>query len=70
MADIQVLDPADYRLSKSEMLRDMEFTIVHELIHLHLGSMLSDVNRTEANRREEEQAVNHLAAALLKLDRK
>jgi hypothetical protein len=31
---IRILDPADYRLPYGEMLDDMEFTVVHELIHL------------------------------------
>jgi len=68
-AVIQILDPADYHLPESEMLHDMEFTIVHELIHLSFGPALSDFRRTEANRREEEQAVNQVTDALLKLQR-
>jgi len=42
---------------------------VHELIHLELSPVLSPFHRDEANRREEEHAVNHMAEALLKLDR-
>ena len=68
-AVIRVLDPADYRLPFDEMLRDIEFTVVHELIHLEMVPVLSDLQRTEENRREEEHAVNHMAEALLKLDR-
>jgi hypothetical protein len=68
-ATIRVLDPADYKLPLKEMLHDMEFTVVHELIHLELAPVLSDVQRNDANRREEEHAVNHMADALLKLDR-
>jgi hypothetical protein len=68
IAVISVLNPADYRLPQDEMLRDMEFTIVHELIHLNFGLAFSEFRRSEANRREEEQAVNHLANALLKAD--
>jgi hypothetical protein len=44
----------------------MEFTVVHELIHLELSSL----PHSEASRRVEEHAVNRLADALLKLDRK
>jgi hypothetical protein len=66
---IHVLDPADYRLPYPEMLKDMEFTIVHELIHLELAPILSDLQRNDANRRDEEHSVNHMADALLKLDR-
>jgi hypothetical protein len=68
-AVIRVLDPADYKLPFSEMLQDLEFTVVHELIHLELSPVLSPLQRNDANRREEEHAVNHMADALLKLDR-
>lgn len=66
---IRVLDPADYEMPLPEMLKDMEFTVVHELIHLELASVLSPLSRNDASRREEEHAVNHMADALLKLDR-
>ena len=51
------------------MLKDIEFTVVHELIHLELSPVLSALQRNDANRREEEHAVNHMAEALLELDR-
>jgi hypothetical protein len=69
-ATIHVLDPADYRLPFKEMLQDMEFTLVHELIHLELAPVLADLHRSDANRRDEEHAVNHVADALLNLGRK
>jgi hypothetical protein len=68
-AILRVLDPADYKLGFNEMLQDIEFTVVHELIHLELSPVLSPLQRNDANRREEEHAVNHMADALLKLDR-
>jgi hypothetical protein len=68
-AVIRVLDPADYKLPFSEMLQDLEFTVVHELIHLELSPVLTPLQRNDANRREEEHAVNHMADALIKLDR-
>ena len=68
-AAIRVLDPADYKLPFAEMLQDLEFTVVHELIHLELSPVLSPLQRNDANRREEEHAVNHMADALIKLDR-
>src|SRR3954468_24599353 len=37
-AVIRVRDPADYKLPFHDMLKDMEFTVVHELIHLELSS--------------------------------
>lgn len=68
-ATLRVLDPADYKLQGDAMLQDVEFTVVHELIHLELSPVLSPLQRNDANRREEEHAVNHMADALLKLDR-
>ena len=65
-AVIRVQDPADYRLPYAEMLKDMEFTIVHELVHLELASL----PRSEASRSNEEHAVNQIAEALLRLDQK
>jgi hypothetical protein len=68
-AVIRVLDPADYDMEFGPMLKDIEFTVVHELIHLEMVPILSDLQRSAENRLEEEHAVNHLADALLKLDR-
>lgn len=45
-------------MSFPEMLNDMEFTLVHELVHLELASL----PRSEASRRSEEHAVNHIAS--------
>ncbi|MBZ5579505.1 MAG: hypothetical protein LAP40_23340 [Acidobacteriia bacterium] len=64
-AVIRVLDAEHYTLACPEALNDMEFTIVHELIHLELSSL----PRSQASRRDEEHAVNQIADALLKLDR-
>jgi len=60
-----VLDPSDYRLQFPEILEDMEFTIIHELVHREFASL----PRSEATRGTEEHAVNGIAEALLKLDR-
>ena len=64
-AVINVQDASDYRIPFGEMLNDMEFTIVHELVHLELASL----PRSEASRSTEEHAVNQIAEALLRLDR-
>jgi hypothetical protein len=58
-----VLSSYDYTMPWKEMLADMEFTIVHEMVHLHLASM----PKSDASRRIEEHAVNELARALLNL---
>ncbi len=64
-AVIRVLDASDYKPPFRAALSDMEFTVVHELIHLEFANM----TRTEQSRREEEYAVNHMADALLQLDK-
>ncbi|MDX2152360.1 MAG: hypothetical protein SFV54_16600 [Bryobacteraceae bacterium] len=60
-AVMHILDPADYSVSPEAMLEDMEFTVVHELIHLELASL----PKSERTRSTEEAAVNNLARALL-----
>ena len=60
-ATIRVLDAADYTAPLVAILKDMEFTIVHELIHLELASL----PRSDASRSDEEFAINHLTDALL-----
>jgi hypothetical protein len=65
-AVVRVLDPAHYKTPLRETLDDMEFTVVHELIHLHLSSL----PRSDASRSAEETAVNRITEALLQLDRK
>lgn len=67
-AVIRVLDPADYHMGQREMLDDMEFTVVHELLHLGFAPVLADLARTDANRREEEHTVNDVTQALLILE--
>ena len=63
-AVIRVLDASEYQMPFRATVKDMEFTIVHELIHLELASL----PRSEASRSDEEYAINHLASALMQLD--
>ncbi len=65
-ANMNILCPADYKLTFPDALKDMEYTIVHELVHLQLSSL----PRNEASRSAEEKAVNTLTEALLNLDRR
>jgi len=68
-AMIRVLSPSDYTSPFSAAVKDMEFTVVHELIHLELSSLTRDFkNRSEDSFSKEEQAVNQMAEALLQLD--
>ncbi len=66
-AVIRVLDPSDYQTSSEATLRDMEFTVVHELIHLEF---CASTRADQSSRTDEESAVNHIAEALLQLDRR
>ena len=68
-ATIRVLDPADYRMPFRELLDDIQFTVVHELIHLERAQVRKQFSSNEASRREEEHTVNDLTRTLLKLDR-
>jgi hypothetical protein len=64
-ATLRVLDASGYALRCPDMLNDMEFTIVHELIHLAIHSVFS----AEFDLHAEEAAVNRISEALLNLDR-
>jgi hypothetical protein len=68
-ATIRVLDASDYQMSFSATLKDMEFTVVHELTHLELSSLTRNFkSRSEESVSAEERAVNRLADAMLQLD--
>lgn len=60
-AVMAIIAPEDYNMTEAAMLADMEFTIVHELVHLELASL----PKSEASRSNEEFAVNQLTDALL-----
>jgi hypothetical protein len=64
-ATIKVLDSIDSSVAKSEIVRDTELSVVHELIHLSMAKLPLDANNTEL----EEEAVKKISAALLALDK-
>jgi hypothetical protein len=63
-ATIKVLDSIDSTVAKSEIVRDTELSVVHELVHLSMAKLPLDSNNTEL----EEEAVKKISAALLALD--
>jgi len=66
---IRVLDASDYQTPFSATLKDMEFTVVHELTHLELSSLTRNFkSRSEESVSEEERAVNCLSDAMMQLD--
>ena len=56
---ISVLDPQDYNLKGANLKRDMECTIVHELVHIQVSPL--DSGNPEAH----EEVVNRIMNALL-----
>lgn len=56
---ISVLDPQDYNLKGTELRRDMECTIVHELVHIQVAPL--EARDPDA----QEQVVNRIMTALL-----
>lgn len=64
-AVIKVLDPLDYNLPLQEIGSDMEYTIVHELVHLQLSVLPHDAS----TKMTEEVVVNRISEALLLLEK-
>jgi len=64
-ATIRVLDPLDYELAPSDVPQDIEYTIVHELIHLQLSVLPRDLS----TRVVEERVVNKISEALFQLEK-
>jgi len=60
-ATIRVMDSTGYRTDLTAMLKDMQVTVVHELVHLELASLPV----AEADRNNQEFAIDRLTAALL-----
>jgi hypothetical protein len=64
-AIVKVLNPLDYELPGSEIATDIEFTIVHELIHLQLAVLPHD----GSSKSIEEKVVNRISEALFQLEK-
>jgi len=64
-ASIKVLNPFDYDLPLSDIAEDIEYTIVHELVHLQLSVLPRDLNKKDI----EEVVVNKISDALMSLDK-
>lgn len=64
-AVIKVLNPLDYDLAPAEVPTDIEYTIVHELIHLQLSVLPHD----GSSKMTEEKVVNRISEALFQLEK-
>lgn len=69
-AEIWVLSPDDYNAGNypNNAAQDIEDTVVHELIHLHLVAWNTD--RKPAEERCQEQAIEAITGALVALKRR
>lgn len=65
-ATIKVLNSIDSTLPVSEIPRDTELSVVHELVHLSMAKLPLDSSNTDL----EEEAVKKLSTALLALDKR
>jgi hypothetical protein len=65
-ATVRVMSSVDSTLPKSEIVRDTELSVVHELVHLSMAKLPLDPTHTEL----EEEAVRKLSVALLALEEK
>ncbi|HVW09915.1 MAG TPA: hypothetical protein VG672_09535 [Bryobacteraceae bacterium] len=63
-ATIRVMDVSGYHTDLVAMLKDMQVTVVHELVHLELASLPV----AEADRTNQEFAIDRLTDALLAAD--
>lgn len=72
-AIISLADPVDFTADDSPRMADLEDTLIHELVHLHmkdLGVVCAKSGQTMSPEQvAEERAVEALAGALLKLER-
>lgn len=64
-ATIKVLNPTDYDIPADAVPEDMEYTVLHELIHLQLSVLPRDLNHKDV----EEQVVNRIGDALMQLEK-
>ena len=64
-AFIKVLNPLDYNLPTADIATDIEYTIVHELIHLQLSALPHDAGL----KMTEERVVNRISEALFQLEK-
>lgn len=64
-ATIRVLNPIDYDLPPGEVPADIEYTVLHELVHLQLALL----PRETSSKGLEEQVVNRISEALMALDK-
>lgn len=69
MASISILDPIDYPTDVMEV-QDMENTLVHELLHIHLAPLNDDYSQNEHYTLFEEWAICSIVGALIELERK
>ncbi len=73
-AIIKLLKPEAYNMTSSFSQAfpentDQEVTLVHELLHIHFDGLFVEEDDNEIREEREEQAIELIAEALVKLDR-
>lgn len=63
-ATIKVLNPTDYDMPAADVPEDIEYTVVHELVHLQLSALPRDAGKKDV----EEVVVNKISDALMQLE--
>lgn len=64
-AVVRLMDPFDYELPPEEIPSDMEYTVVHELVHLQLAL----IPKAPGSKEVEERVVNGIGEALFSLEK-
>lgn len=64
-ASIRILDPLDYDLPADEIPNDMEYTVLHELVHLQLAT----IPKAPGSKDVEERVVNGIGDALFSMEK-
>src|SRR5437879_2760627 len=64
-ATIRIMHPMDYDLPASEIPNDIEYTVLHELIHLQLSA----IPKAAGSKEVEERVVNRIGEALFALEK-
>jgi hypothetical protein len=64
-AVVRLMDPFDYDLPPEEIPSDMEYTVVHELVHLQLAT----IPKAAGSKDVEERVVNGIGEALFALEK-
>ena len=70
VSEIRIVRPEEHNPGWCPATLDIEHSLVHELLHLHLSRSYEQVSRDDALQDELELAINMIADTLLRIDRR